>query len=60
MGGGTYTYLTLVDQVKKGLISQSFIDQTVKYMLRTKFSLGLFESKPPYFSIKVIIILILA
>ncbi|KIO21728.1 glycoside hydrolase family 3 protein [Tulasnella calospora MUT 4182] len=48
MGGGTYTYLTLVDQVKKGLISQSIIDQTVKYMLRTKFSLGLFENPYPY------------
>lgn len=46
MGGGTYTYLTLVDQVKKGLISKSYIDETVKYILRTKFSLGLFESKP--------------
>ncbi|KAG8943685.1 hypothetical protein FRC04_002585 [Tulasnella sp. 424] len=48
MGGGTYTYLTLVDQVKQGLISQSFIDQTVKYILRTKFSLGLFENPYPY------------
>ncbi|KAG8965623.1 hypothetical protein FRC00_010176 [Tulasnella sp. 408] len=48
MGGGTYTYLTLVDQVKKGLISQSYIDETVKYILRTKFSLGLFENPYPY------------
>lgn len=48
MGGGTYTYLTLVDQVKKGLISKSYIDETVKYILRTKFSLGLFENPYPY------------
>ncbi|KAG8985853.1 hypothetical protein FRB90_004400, partial [Tulasnella sp. 427] len=48
MGGGTYTYLTLPDQVKKGLVSESIIDQTVKYILRTKFALGLFENPYPY------------
>ena len=45
MGGGTYTYLTLPDQVRAGNISASYIDATVKTMLRTKFALGLFESK---------------
>ena len=45
MGGGTYTYLTLPDQVRAGNISVSFIDATVKTMLRTKFALGLFESR---------------
>ncbi|KAG8932639.1 hypothetical protein FRC03_011255 [Tulasnella sp. 419] len=48
MGGGTYTYLTLVDQVKKGLISVDYINETVKYLLRTKFTLGLFENPYPY------------
>ncbi|THH32786.1 hypothetical protein EUX98_g1411 [Antrodiella citrinella] len=48
MGGGTYTYLTLPDQVKAGTVDIKFIDETVKAMLRTKFSLGLFENPYPY------------
>ncbi|KAJ3552474.1 hypothetical protein NM688_g4133 [Phlebia brevispora] len=48
MGGGTYTYLTLPDQVRAGNISVSYIDETVKTMLRTKFALGLFENPYPY------------
>ncbi|KAI0795421.1 glycoside hydrolase family 3 protein [Abortiporus biennis] len=48
MGGGTYTYLTLPDQVKNGTVDVKFIDETVKAMLRTKFSLGLFENPYPY------------
>ena len=43
MGGGSYTYLTLPDQVKAGTVDESVIDETVKTMLRTKFALGLFE-----------------
>ncbi|TCD71921.1 hypothetical protein EIP91_000053 [Steccherinum ochraceum] len=48
MGGGTYTYLTLPDQVKAGTVDVKYIDETVKAMLRTKFSLGLFENPYPY------------
>ncbi|EKM58768.1 glycoside hydrolase family 3 protein [Phanerochaete carnosa HHB-10118-sp] len=48
MGGGSYTYLTLPDQVRAGNISVSYIDDTVKTILRTKFSLGLFENPYPY------------
>ncbi|KAF7792066.1 hypothetical protein EIP86_003094 [Pleurotus ostreatoroseus] len=48
MGGGTYTYLTLPDQVRAGNLSVSYIDDTVKAMLRTKFTLGLFENPYPY------------
>ncbi|KIK63658.1 glycoside hydrolase family 3 protein [Collybiopsis luxurians FD-317 M1] len=48
MGGGSYTYLTLPDQVAAGTVNESFIDETVKAMLRTKFTLGLFESPYPY------------
>jgi len=48
MGGGTYTYLTLPDQVRAGNISASYIDTTVKAVLRTKFALGLFENPYPY------------
>lgn len=33
------------DQVNAGLIDVSYIDKTVEYLLRAKFSLGLFESK---------------
>ena len=33
-----------IDQVRAGNISVDYIDDTVKTMLRTKFSLGLFES----------------
>ncbi|KAI0640646.1 glycoside hydrolase superfamily [Trametes meyenii] len=48
MGGGTYTYLTLPDQVRAGTVDVKFIDETVEAMLRTKFSLGLFENPYPY------------
>ncbi|THH02237.1 hypothetical protein EW026_g637 [Hermanssonia centrifuga] len=48
MGGGTYTYLTLPDQVNAGNISVQYIDDTVKTILRTKFALGLFENPYPY------------
>ncbi|KAG6815763.1 hypothetical protein H0H87_011547 [Tephrocybe sp. NHM501043] len=48
MGGGTYTFLTLADQVKAGTVSINSIDETVKTMLRTKFALGLFENPYPY------------
>ncbi|KAA1478030.1 glycoside hydrolase family 3 protein [Dentipellis sp. KUC8613] len=48
MGGGTYTYLTLPDQIKAGTVNASALDETVKAMLRTKFSLGLFENPYPY------------
>lgn len=48
MGGGTYTYLTLVDQVKAGLVNESVIDQVVSTLLRVKFELGLFEDPYPY------------
>ncbi|KAF9022709.1 glycoside hydrolase superfamily [Rhodocollybia butyracea] len=45
MGGGSYTYLTLPDQVAAGTVNESYIDEAVKFLLRTKFTLGLFESK---------------
>ncbi|KAI0734869.1 glycoside hydrolase superfamily [Fomitopsis betulina] len=48
MGGGTYTYLTLPDQVAAGTVNVSYIDETVKTVLRTKFALGLFENPYPY------------
>ncbi|KAL7281865.1 hypothetical protein ACG7TL_003330 [Trametes sanguinea] len=48
MGGGSFTYLTLPDQVKAGTVDVKFIDETVKAMLRTKFALGLFENPYPY------------
>ncbi|KAG8845152.1 hypothetical protein FRB91_002028 [Serendipita sp. 411] len=48
MGGGTYTYLTLVDQVKNGKVDIKYINKTVEYILRAKFSLGLFENPYPY------------
>ncbi|KAF5364299.1 hypothetical protein D9756_001131 [Leucocoprinus leucothites] len=48
MGGGTYTYETLVQQVKDGRVDVKYIDDTVRYLLRTKFSLGLFENPYPY------------
>ncbi|KAF8919142.1 glycoside hydrolase superfamily [Mucidula mucida] len=41
MGGGTYTYLTLV-------VDEAILDRVVATMLRTKFTLGLFESPYPY------------
>ncbi|KAJ3778547.1 glycoside hydrolase superfamily [Lentinula raphanica] len=48
MGGGSYTYLTLPDQVAAGTVNETYIDATVEAMLRTKFTLGLFESSYPY------------
>ncbi|KAF7331406.1 Glycoside hydrolase family 3 protein [Mycena kentingensis (nom. inval.)] len=48
MGGGTYTYMTLPAQVKSGAVDEKILDQTVEAMLRTKFSLGLFENPFPY------------
>lgn len=48
MGGGSYTYLTLVDQVNNGTVDVKYVDQTVRAMLTTKFTLGLFESPYPY------------
>ncbi|KZT37098.1 family 3 glycoside hydrolase [Sistotremastrum suecicum HHB10207 ss-3] len=48
MGGGSYTYETLADQVAAGTVNETFIDETVKTMLRTKFTLGLFENPYPY------------
>ncbi|KAJ7916268.1 glycoside hydrolase superfamily [Mycena leptocephala] len=48
MGGGTYTYLTLPAQIAAGTVDVKFLDQTVSAMLRTKFSLGLFENPYPY------------
>ncbi|KAH0839362.1 family 3 glycoside hydrolase [Lanmaoa asiatica] len=44
MGGGSYTYLTLPDQIASGTVNVSYVDETVKTILRTKFALGLFES----------------
>ena len=41
---GTYTYETLAQQVESGQINVQYIDDTVRFLLRTKFSLGLFES----------------
>ncbi|KAJ7210628.1 glycoside hydrolase family 3 protein [Mycena haematopus] len=48
MGGGTYTYLTLPDQIAAGTVDVKYLDQTVTAMLWTKFSLGLFEDPYPY------------
>ncbi|KAF7354607.1 Glycoside hydrolase family 3 protein [Mycena sanguinolenta] len=48
MGGGTYTYLTLPDQIAAGTVDEKYLDQTVTAMLQTKFSLGLFEDPYPY------------
>ncbi|KAH9483331.1 Beta-xylosidase [Psilocybe cubensis] len=48
MGGGTYTYLTLPDQIKAGTVDVKFLDATVKGMLSAKFALGLFENPYPY------------
>ncbi|KAJ7499897.1 family 3 glycoside hydrolase [Mycena latifolia] len=48
MGGGAYTYLTIPDQIAAGTLDETFLDQTVTTMLRTKFSLGLFENPYPY------------
>ncbi|EJD42421.1 hypothetical protein AURDEDRAFT_199589 [Auricularia subglabra TFB-10046 SS5] len=48
MGGGTFTYLTIPDQIKAGTIDETALDDTVAAMLRTKFALGLFENPYPY------------
>ncbi|KAF5371497.1 hypothetical protein D9615_009637 [Tricholomella constricta] len=48
MGGGSYTFLTLPDQVRAGTVSMKSIDGAVKGLLRTKFALGLFENPYPY------------
>ncbi|KAJ7775675.1 glycoside hydrolase superfamily [Mycena maculata] len=48
MGGGTYTYLTIPDQIAAGTVDEKYLDETVTTMLRTKFSLGLFEDPYPY------------
>lgn len=37
--------ITYLGQVQAGTVDMSYIDETVKTVLRTKFSLGLFESK---------------
>jgi len=39
-------YLTIVEQVKNGIISEAVLDRAVKRILRAKFLLGLFED--PY------------
>lgn len=33
-----------MQQVRNGQVNIKFVDETVRYLLRTKFSLGLFES----------------
>ncbi|KAF8148855.1 glycoside hydrolase superfamily [Crassisporium funariophilum] len=48
MGGGTYTYLTLPDQIKAGTVDVKFLDATVRGMLTAKFAMGLFENPYPY------------
>ncbi|KZV79558.1 family 3 glycoside hydrolase [Exidia glandulosa HHB12029] len=48
MGGGTFTYFTIPDQIKAGTIDEAALDETVAAMLRTKFALGLFENPYPY------------
>ena len=35
------------DQIRNGTVDVKFLDETVKAMLRTKFTLGLFESRCP-------------
>ncbi|KAI9566682.1 family 3 glycoside hydrolase [Boletus coccyginus] len=48
MGGGSYTYLTLPEQIADGTVDVNYLDETVKTILRTKFALGLFENPYPY------------
>ncbi|KAJ8502412.1 hypothetical protein ONZ45_g11788 [Pleurotus djamor] len=48
MGGGTYTYLTLPDQIQANNIDMNAVDTTVAAMLRIKFAMGLFENPYPY------------
>ncbi|KAG8718107.1 hypothetical protein FRC08_005947 [Ceratobasidium sp. 394] len=40
--------LVSADQIRAGKVSQAALDETVSYMLRTKFALGLFENPYPY------------
>lgn len=40
--------MVLTDQIRAGKVSQAALDETVSYILRTKFSLGLFEDPYPY------------
>ncbi|KAL8278947.1 hypothetical protein RQP46_008616 [Phenoliferia psychrophenolica] len=47
MGGGTYTFETLQDQVAAGTVNVSSIDRALSYLLYTKFALGLFEDPFP-------------
>ncbi|KAI9290252.1 glycoside hydrolase superfamily [Umbelopsis sp. AD052] len=44
MAGSTMHYLTTVDQVKKGNLKASVVDEAVSRILRVKFLLGLFEN----------------
>lgn len=39
--------MSFSDQVAAGTVNVSYIDETVKTVLRTKFALGLFESAVP-------------
>ncbi|KAF9530879.1 glycoside hydrolase [Crepidotus variabilis] len=48
MGGGSYTYLTLQDQIKAGTVDVKYLDDTVRGIIRAKFALGLFENPYPY------------
>lgn len=41
-----------IDQIRAGQVDIKALDATVKYMLRTKFSLGLFESQCGPFALK--------
>jgi beta-glucosidase len=43
-----YSVIIFVDQIRAGKVSQAALDETVSYMLRTKFALGLFEDPYPY------------
>lgn len=45
MASRDLTIFCRLDQVAAGTVDVSFIDETVKTMLRTKFSLGLFEGE---------------
>jgi hypothetical protein len=39
--------LNPTDQIRNGTVNIKFLDETVKAMLRTKFTMGLFESRCP-------------
>jgi beta-glucosidase len=47
MGGGTYTFFTLEDQVNAGMVDEKMIDKTVETLLLAKFESGLFEDPYP-------------